>query len=88
MISMSGNLKSRILIKDARSSLRIFKKWLNTPPVLHYLKGGFVHPLQFQAGAGGKCGFETVPDCDHFYVGREQQVIEIVVDWLKRTLAL
>jgi alpha/beta superfamily hydrolase len=37
---------------------------------------------------GGPCDVEIVPDCDHFYVGREQAVSEIVVRWLKRTLAL
>lgn len=43
---------------------------------------------QFQARASGRCHVEIVPDCDHFYVGREKQVTGIVVDWLKRTLAL
>jgi len=43
---------------------------------------------KFQARAGGLCDVEIVPDCDHFYVGREQQVTEVVVGWLKRRLAL
>jgi pimeloyl-ACP methyl ester carboxylesterase len=38
---------------------------------------------EFQARAGGPCDVEVVPDCDHFYVGREARVTEIVVSWLK-----
>jgi pimeloyl-ACP methyl ester carboxylesterase len=62
-----------------------------TSPVL-YIRGDQESPEsypaeQFQARAGGKCDVEIVPDCDHIYGGREQQVSEIVVGWLKRTLA-
>jgi len=38
---------------------------------------------KFQARAGSRCDVEVVPDCDHFYVGRETRVTEIVVSWLK-----
>jgi len=38
---------------------------------------------KFQARAGSRCDVEVVPDCDHFYVGREAWVTEIVVSWLK-----
>ena len=44
-----------------------------------------IYPAEkFQARAGGRCDVEVVPDCDHFYVGREDRVTEIVVSWLKR----
>jgi pimeloyl-ACP methyl ester carboxylesterase len=39
---------------------------------------------EFQARAGGPCDVEVVPNCDHFYVGREDRVTKIVVSWLKR----
>jgi hypothetical protein len=29
---------------------------------------------------------QIVPDCDHFYSGREDAVLEIVASWLARTL--
>ena len=38
----------------------------------------------FQARAGGPCDVEIVPDCNHFYVGREAAVSELVVSWLAR----
>ena len=40
----------------------------------------------FKARAGGPCAVEIVPDCDHFYVGREDAVRDAVVSWLRRTL--
>jgi len=40
----------------------------------------------FQARAGGPCDVEIVPDCDHFYVGREDEVTARVTRWLARTL--
>jgi len=43
---------------------------------------------QFQAHAGGPCDVEIVPNCDHFYVGGEDRVTEIVASWLKRAFAL
>ncbi len=39
----------------------------------------------FQARAGGTCDVEIIPDCDHFYKGREDAVIERVTAWLART---
>jgi pimeloyl-ACP methyl ester carboxylesterase len=37
---------------------------------------------EFSRRAGGACKVEIVPDCDHFYVGREAAVIERVTSWL------
>jgi pimeloyl-ACP methyl ester carboxylesterase len=34
------------------------------------------------------CESEIVPDCDHFYNGREERVAELVTGWLARTLGL
>jgi pimeloyl-ACP methyl ester carboxylesterase len=42
----------------------------------------------FKSRAGGPCTVEIVPDCDHFYNGREAAVGEIVSSWLARTLHL
>jgi hypothetical protein len=36
----------------------------------------------------GPCDVEIVPDCDHFYVGREGPVTEIVAAWLARVFRL
>ncbi len=47
------------------------------------------YPAQeFQRHAGGKCEVEIVPDCDHFYNGREDRVAGLVAQWLTRTLKL
>lgn len=43
---------------------------------------------EFHAAAGGPCKVEIVPDCDHFYNGREKTVAGIVSGWLAQTLAL
>ena len=61
-------------------------------PVL-YLRGdqesAANYPAEaFQARAGGPCQVQIIPDCDHFYVGREAAVIERVTGWLARTLPL
>ena len=40
----------------------------------------------FQRHAGGPCTVETVRDCDHFYVGREEAVAERVAAWLAAVL--
>jgi pimeloyl-ACP methyl ester carboxylesterase len=37
---------------------------------------------EFSRRAGGACTVEIVPDCDHFYVGREQAVAALVSGWL------
>lgn len=41
----------------------------------------------YQAAAGGPCDVEIVPDCDHFYNGREAEVARIVAAWLSRQIA-
>ena len=43
---------------------------------------------EFQQRAGGSCTAAIVPDCDHFYNGREDKVAGIVSDWLVKTLGL
>jgi pimeloyl-ACP methyl ester carboxylesterase len=42
----------------------------------------------FKSRAGGPCTVEIVPDCDHFYNGREAAVQEIVSSWLAKALHL
>jgi pimeloyl-ACP methyl ester carboxylesterase len=63
-----------------------------TCPVL-YLRGDQEsaerYPTEkYQARAAGPCDVVVVPDCDHFYVRREDHVTEIVANWLARTLGL
>ena len=41
---------------------------------------------EFRARAGAPCTVEIVPDCDHFYNGREDAVRAIVSSWLARAL--
>jgi pimeloyl-ACP methyl ester carboxylesterase len=58
-------------------------------PVL-YLRGDHEsaenYPAEaFKARAGGICDVDIIPDCDHFYKGREDAVIERVTAWLART---
>jgi pimeloyl-ACP methyl ester carboxylesterase len=43
---------------------------------------------EFQRAAGGPCQVEIIPDCDHFYNGRESQVAGIVASWLVEQLGL
>lgn len=43
---------------------------------------------EFQRRAAGACTVEIVPRCNHFYVGRESAIAELVSDWLARTLGL
>jgi pimeloyl-ACP methyl ester carboxylesterase len=43
---------------------------------------------EFKARSGGPCDVEIVPDCDHYYNGREEVVGELVASWLGRTLHL
>ncbi|MBI4207485.1 MAG: alpha/beta hydrolase [Betaproteobacteria bacterium] len=43
---------------------------------------------EFQRAAGGPCTVEIVPNCDHFYNGRENTLAEIVSSWLAATLGL
>ena len=42
----------------------------------------------FKARAGGPCTIEIVPDCDHFYNGREGAIQAIVSSWLAKVLHL
>jgi pimeloyl-ACP methyl ester carboxylesterase len=37
---------------------------------------------EFRARAGAPCTVEIVPDCDHFYNGREEAVTQLVASWL------
>ena len=41
---------------------------------------------RFNERAGGPCDVEIVPNCNHFYVGREAEIRELVSGWLVRTL--
>jgi hypothetical protein len=41
---------------------------------------------RFKECAGGPCDVEIVPNCNHFYVGREAAICELVSGWLVRTL--
>ena len=41
---------------------------------------------RFKERSGGACDVEIVPRCNHFYVGREATISELVSGWLKRTL--
>lgn len=43
---------------------------------------------RFQARAGGPCEVAIVPDCNHFYVGREAAICDLVAGWLAHTLDL
>ena len=43
---------------------------------------------EFQARAGGPCEVQIVPNCDHFYNGREHTIQALVSSWLERTLSL
>ena len=57
-------------------------------PVL-YLRGDQeprdLYPAEeFSRRCGGPCTVEIVPDCDHFYVGREDTIASSVVKWLNK----
>jgi len=59
-------------------------------PVL-YLRGDreprALYPAEaFADLSGGPCKVEIVPDCDHFYAGREDAVSMIVCSWLANAL--
>jgi pimeloyl-ACP methyl ester carboxylesterase len=58
-----------------------------TCPVL-YVRGAEenpdVYPAEaFQARAGGPCDLAILPDCDHFYRGREEAVIQSITSRLR-----
>ncbi|MGE0254058.1 MAG: alpha/beta hydrolase [Alphaproteobacteria bacterium] len=40
----------------------------------------------FAARCGGPCDVEIVADCDHYYNGREPEIIALVAGWLARRL--
>ncbi|HTF16115.1 MAG TPA: alpha/beta hydrolase [Burkholderiales bacterium] len=42
----------------------------------------------FKARAAGRCDVEIVPDCDHFYNGREEAIQAIVSSWLAKALQM
>jgi pimeloyl-ACP methyl ester carboxylesterase len=55
-------------------------------PVL-YLRGDkelkHIYPAEaFAARVGGTCEVRIVPDCDHFYTGREYAVADLIGSWL------
>ncbi len=59
-------------------------------PVL-YLRGDRepreLYPAEaFAEASAGPCSVEIVPDCDHFYKGREAAVADRVCGWLARAL--
>jgi pimeloyl-ACP methyl ester carboxylesterase len=41
---------------------------------------------EYGRAAGGPCKVEVIPNCDHFYNGREDHVAGIVANWLAATL--
>jgi alpha/beta superfamily hydrolase len=41
---------------------------------------------RFKANCSGACDIAIIPNCDHFYVGAEERVSNVVTDWLLRTL--
>jgi pimeloyl-ACP methyl ester carboxylesterase len=43
---------------------------------------------EFRARTPGSCNVEIVPNCDHFYNGREEAVGDIVSSWLAKALRL
>lgn len=61
-------------------------------PVL-YIRGdredAELYPAEpFQSRTAAPCDVEIVADCDHFYVGREMRITELVSAWLARRLQL
>jgi pimeloyl-ACP methyl ester carboxylesterase len=59
-------------------------------PVL-YLRGDQENPETYPAEAfrdraAGPCEVDIIPDCDHFYRGRQDAVIQRVTAWLRKTL--
>ena len=43
---------------------------------------------EFQAACAGTCEVNIVPQCDHFYNGREDHVATLVAHWLKKQLSV
>lgn len=58
-------------------------------PVL-FLRGDqevqHIYPSEaFVERAGGPAEFALVPECDHFYIGREAAAVELITNWLARS---
>lgn len=50
---------------------------------------GHVIPAEeFATRSRMKCDVEVIPQCDHFYVAKEQEICRIVANWLKRRFDL
>jgi pimeloyl-ACP methyl ester carboxylesterase len=46
-----------------------------------------IYPAEeFRRRAHGPCTVEIVRNCGHFYVGREEAVVELVTGWMARTM--
>ena len=43
---------------------------------------------KFKENSSGRCEVKIIPNCDHFYVGAEEQVAKCVTEWLSQTLTL
>jgi pimeloyl-ACP methyl ester carboxylesterase len=43
---------------------------------------------EYGRASGGPCRVEVIPNCDHFYNGREDHVAGVVASWLAETLKL
>lgn len=41
---------------------------------------------KFKENCTGPCEIGIIPNCDHFYVGAEEQVAKVVMDWLSKIL--
>lgn len=70
---------------------------LELAPSIHcptlYLRGDLeppqLYPIEeFSRLSGGSCDAVVGRDCDHFYVGQEEQVAEIVSNWIAERLNL
>ena len=47
-----------------------------------------IYPAEaFAARAGASCKVEIIADCDHFYIGREAAVSDLIGTWLTRVTA-
>jgi pimeloyl-ACP methyl ester carboxylesterase len=39
---------------------------------------------RFKENCSGPCDVAIIPNCDHFYVGAEEQVVNVVMEWLSK----
>ena len=56
-----------------------------------YIRGdkepAHIYPAEeFAKRSGGPCDVAIVPDCDHFYTGRFDEVSKLVSEWLKKVV--